>query len=137
MKKIQIMTFITSVTYLHIGIQHGRLPLKYFVVLNSNPNERKPVWMGVVCWLAQIPLLMGVVLGFLGTASLFAEGYGLKATIICALITGLSAWGLNKVDGLFEKRPSWDKEDYVPTDEEWEDWHHWVHCEEEYQAWGN
>lgn len=136
MRKLVIMEHITKVTYLHIGIDTElRFPMRFFVVLNSNPNKRKPVWMGVACWIAQVPFLTGIILGSLATASAFAEGHGLKLTVICAAITAISVWIYNKLDGLFQKRPSWDKEDYVPTDEEWEEWHQWVHCEEEYSAW--
>lgn len=136
MKKIQLMELITQVTYLHIGQEwRKRKGMCYFVVLNSNPNEQKPVWLGVVCWLAQIPLLMAVVLGGFSTANALAEGYGLNWALLSAVITGLGAFAMYKIDKIFEKRPSWDKEDYVPTEEEWEDWDHWVHCQEEYNAW--
>lgn len=134
MNRLVLMERITKETFLHIGIVKGRFPMRFFVVLSSKPNERKPVWMGVVCWLAQIPLLMGIILGGLGTAAAFADGY-LKMTVVYVVITVASTWLYNKLDGLFQKRPSWDKEDYVPTEEEWEEWHNWVHCEEEYEAW--
>ncbi len=137
MKKIQLMELITKITFLHIGQQwKQQTGMCYFVVLNSNPNEQKPVWQGVACWIAQMPLLMGSILGPLAFVSTLVEGYSFQWIVFSAAIAMLSTFGLYKLDGLFQKRPSWDKEDYVPTDEEWEDWDHWVHCEEEYQSWG-
>lgn len=138
MKKVQIMELITAITYLHIGKQwRSRTGMHYFVVLNSNPDVKLRVWVGVVCWIVQGLMLMGVILGALATASSLAEGYGIKWILGSAIVTGLSAWGLKKLEGIFQKRPSWDKEDYVPTDEEFKEWDKWVHCEEEYNAWGN
>lgn len=138
MKKVQIMDFITAITYLHIGKRwRRRTGMHYFVVLNSNPNVEMRVWVGVVCWIAQGVMLMSTILGFLSVVSSMAEGYEIHWILLSAVITGFSAWGLYKLEGIFQKRPSWDKEDYVPTEEEWKDWGNWVHCEEEYQAWGN
>ena len=136
MKKIQLMELITKVTYLHIGQEwRTRKGMYYFVVLNSNPNERKPVWLGVLCWLAQIPLLMAVILGGLSTATALAEGYGFTWFLLSAIITGLSAFAMHKIDKIFEKRPSWNQEDYFPTIEERKEWSYWVHCQEEYGTW--
>lgn len=138
MKKFQLMERITKVTYLHIGKQwKGRAGMQYFVVLNSNPNEQKPVWMGVACWLLQLPLLMGIILGGLAIPTTLAEGYDFKWVLLAVGITLFSLWAMKKVENLFEKRPSWNKEDYIPTQEEWDEWDRWVHCEEEYGAWSN
>lgn len=138
MKRIQLMVLIMQVTYLHIGKQwKTRKGMCYFVVLNSNPNEQKPVWMGVACWLLQAPLLMAVILGCLAIPSTLAEGYDLKWVIFAVVVTVFSVMAMGKVDKLFEKRPSWDQEDYIPTQEEWDEWDYWVHCEEEYSAWSN
>lgn len=136
MKKIQLMELITQVTYLHIGQQwkHG-IGMCYFVVLDSDPNVQKPVWLGVVCWLLQMPLLMALFLGALAIPSTLAEGYGLGWVLLSVIITGFSGFAMYKIDKIFQKRPSWNQEDYVPTEEEWEDWYNWVHCEEEYQTW--
>lgn len=137
MKKVLIMEYITQITYLHIGKQLRKGRIHYFVVLNSNPNEQKPVWMGVACWLLQAPLLMAVILGGLAIPSTLAEGYDLKWVIFAVVVTVFSVKALDKVDKLFEKRPSWDQEDYIPTQEEWDEWDYWVHCEEEYSAWSD
>ncbi len=137
METVRIMEYITQITCLHIGKQRRKGQTHYFVVLNSNPNERKPVWQGVACWIAQIPLFMGTLLGALTFPSTIVEGYALPWIILSAAITVGSYFGLSKMAGIFQKRPSWDKEDYVPTDEELRDWDHWVHCEEEYNLWGN
>lgn len=135
MKKTQwqLMELITIVTSLHIGcIGARKRKTSFFVVLNSNPNKRFKVWVGVMCWMAKLFCLAGLLLFTLAVPFALLDGRGIIYAIGCLTIATICGKTAKIFDGLFQKRPSWNKESYYPTCEELADWNNWVHCEEEY-----
>ncbi len=134
--KRKMMQLISEFTMLHIGVRKSRKNGEevYFVVLNSEPNVKFRVWVGVVAWALQLPLMLGVVFGFLAAPDVWNGMETIVAFFVWKVIAVGCGYSLYKLATLFELRPSWNTEDYIPTEQEIHEWNRWVHCKEEQKA---
>lgn len=132
-KTRRFMGFVTNTTMLRIGIIRTREPkrIRYFVRSTSD-HRRYPVTLGIVTWLLQLPCIMGVILTALAIPSAICDGkgiiYALGLLFLCIACIRATMF----LHGLWELRPGWDKEDYIPSQQEIAEWDRYVHSEEEY-----
>lgn len=129
----RLMGIMTSITTLRIGISRNRKTrqIRYFV-RSASTGRRYPAFLGLLSWMLQIPLIMGVILTALAVPSALVEGKGIVFTIGLAAICVACAKATLFLNNLWEKQPGWDCEDYIPSQQELAEWNLYVHSEDEY-----